>query len=46
LIWETAYSEYWTTALFWPDFGPDQLLQAIKDYGRRERRFGKVTEKS
>ncbi|MBC8163164.1 MAG: di-trans,poly-cis-decaprenylcistransferase [Roseiflexaceae bacterium] len=40
LIWQAAYSEYWTTPMFWPDFGPDQLRQAISDYGQRERRFG------
>lgn len=45
LIWETAYSEYWTTPVFWPDFGPDQLRQAISDYGKRERRFGGVSQK-
>ena len=40
LIWQAAYSEYWTTPMFWPDFGPEQLRQAIQDYGQRERRFG------
>ena len=40
LIWQAAYSEYWTTPIFWPDFGPEQLRQAIHDYGQRERRFG------
>lgn len=40
LIWQAAYSEYWTTPIFWPDFGPEQLRQAIYDYGQRERRFG------
>ncbi|HEX5691881.1 MAG TPA: polyprenyl diphosphate synthase, partial [Roseiflexaceae bacterium] len=40
LIWQAAYSEYWTTPMFWPDFGPEQLRQAINDYGQRERRFG------
>lgn len=40
LIWETAYSEYWTTPIFWPDFQPEHLRQAIEDYGQRERRFG------
>lgn len=40
LIWQAAYSEYWTTPIYWPDFGPDQLRQAISDYGQRERRFG------
>jgi undecaprenyl diphosphate synthase len=43
LIWETAYSEYWTTPVFWPDFGPEQLRQAIIEYGKRERRFGGVS---
>lgn len=46
LIWETAYSEYWTTPTFWPDFGPEQFVQAIAEYGRRERRFGGISNKS
>ncbi len=44
LIWETAYSEYWTTPLYWPDFGPEQLRQAIREYGQRERRFGGISQ--
>lgn len=44
LIWQAAYSEYWTTATFWPDFGPELLQQAIQDYGRRERRYGGLSE--
>ena len=40
LIWQAAYSEYWTTPVFWPDFSPDHLRQAIRDYTQRERRFG------
>jgi undecaprenyl diphosphate synthase len=44
LIWQAAYSEYWTTPLYWPDFGEDQLRQAIYDYGHRERRFGGLTD--
>lgn len=43
LIWQAAYSEYWTTPLYWPDFGIEQLRQAIHDYGHRERRFGGLT---
>jgi undecaprenyl diphosphate synthase len=46
LIWETAYSEYWTTPVFWPDFGPDHLRQAIRDYGQRERRFGGIPQQT
>jgi undecaprenyl diphosphate synthase len=40
LIWQAAYSEYWVTPIFWPDFDSEQLQQAIQDYGQRERRFG------
>jgi undecaprenyl diphosphate synthase len=43
LIWQAAYSEYWTTPLYWPDFGTEELRQAIHDYGHRERRFGGLT---
>jgi undecaprenyl diphosphate synthase len=44
LIWQSAYSEYWTSPVFWPEFGPDHLRQAIQDYGQRERRFGALPE--
>lgn len=44
LIWQAAYSEYWFTPVLWPDFMPEHLHQAITDYGRRERRFGGLTE--
>lgn len=40
LIWEAAYSEYWTTPIFWPDFRTEHLYQALRDYAKRERRFG------
>ena len=40
LIWQAAYSEYWTTRTYWPDFGVEQLRQAIQEYAQRERRFG------
>jgi len=44
LIWQAAYSEYWVTPTFWPDFSPELLRQAIQDYGQRERRFGGLSE--
>ena len=44
LIWQAAYSEYWVTPAYWPDFGPELLRQAIQDYGQRERRFGGLIE--
>ncbi len=46
LIWQAAYSEYWTTPVYWPDFSPEHLRQAIDDYGQRERRFGGLSEES
>lgn len=42
LIWETAYSEFWFTPTFWPDFTQEHLDQAIQDYASRQRRFGAV----
>jgi undecaprenyl diphosphate synthase len=44
LIWQAAYSEYWFTPIFWPDFRPEHLHQAISEYGRRERRFGGIND--
>ena len=44
LIWQGAYSELYITPHYWPDFGPDELLEAIKDYAQRERRYGKVLD--
>lgn len=44
LIWQAAYSEYWFTSIYWPDFRPEHLQQAIGEYGQRERRFGGLSE--
>lgn len=44
LIWQAAYSEYCFTPLFWPDFGKDEYLQAIREYQTRLRKFGKTSE--
>ena len=40
LLWQIAYSELWITSVLWPDFGRNDLLRAVVDYQRRERRFG------
>jgi undecaprenyl diphosphate synthase len=40
LVWQAAYSEYWSTQVLWPDFSPECLRAAIRDYSHRERRFG------
>ncbi len=44
LLWQLAYSEMYITPVFWPQFREKELLDAIADYGKRERRFGKVSE--
>jgi len=44
LIWQGAYSEYYVTSTFWPDFDKEELRKALLDYGQRRRRFGKTDE--
>jgi undecaprenyl diphosphate synthase len=44
LLWETAYSEFWFSDILWPDFGFDELTEAIRVYTSRDRRFGGVKE--
>jgi undecaprenyl diphosphate synthase len=44
LIWQAAYAELYITDVLWPDFDKECLIEAIRDYGRRERRFGKVED--
>jgi undecaprenyl diphosphate synthase len=40
LLWQAAYSEYYITPTLWPDFGPEEMEQALAAFGSRERRFG------
>lgn len=40
LLWEIAYSEFWVTPTLWPDFSRLDLLRAVVDFGKRERRYG------
>jgi undecaprenyl diphosphate synthase len=42
LLWQIAYSEIYVTPVLWPDFNRRDLLLALIDYQRRERRFGRV----
>jgi undecaprenyl diphosphate synthase len=44
LIWQGAYSEWYVTPAYWPDFSPDELLEALHAYAQRERRYGKVLD--
>ena len=40
LIWQTAYSEYYTTPVYWPDFDEAEIDRALEAYAARGRRFG------
>jgi undecaprenyl diphosphate synthase len=42
LLWQIAYSEIWITKDLWPDFRKKNLLQALVDFQKRERRFGDI----
>jgi short-chain Z-isoprenyl diphosphate synthase len=41
LLWQAAYSEYYFVDVFWPAFRRIDFLRAVRDYQRRDRRFGK-----
>jgi len=42
LIWQGAYSEWYVTNSYWPDFDKEELRKALVDYNQRERRFGRL----
>jgi len=42
MLWQCAYTEFWFTPVLWPDFRKTDLQQAIDDFNKRERRYGKV----
>jgi len=44
LLWESAYSEFYFTKVYWPEFDKINFYEAIKSYQERERRFGKTSE--
>jgi undecaprenyl diphosphate synthase len=43
LLWQISYSELWITKKAWPEFDKEDLVQAIRDYNQRDRRFGGLT---
>ena len=43
LLWQSAYSEYYTTPTLWPDLDSAELEQVLESYGSRQRRFGRVS---
>ncbi len=44
LLWQSSYTELYVTPKLWPDFTKNDLVEAIAEYERRERRFGRVTD--
>jgi undecaprenyl diphosphate synthase len=42
MLWQSAYSEYYITPTFWPDFRREELYQALLAYSQRDRRYGGV----
>jgi len=44
LLWQLAYAELYFTDVLWPDFNKEKLYEALVNYQKRERRFGKTSE--
>jgi undecaprenyl diphosphate synthase len=42
MLWQTAYTEFYFTDTLWPDFRKPQFREALAEYARRDRRYGKV----
>ncbi len=42
LIWQAAYSEWYVTPTYWPDFDREEFLRALQEFAQRDRRFGRV----
>ena len=44
LLWQIAYSEFYVTDVFWPDFKVEHLHEALREFARRDRRYGGLTD--
>jgi undecaprenyl diphosphate synthase len=44
MLWQSAYTEYYITSTFWPDFGREELYQALVAFSQRDRRFGGIKD--
>jgi undecaprenyl diphosphate synthase len=45
LIWQAAYSEWYVTPTYWPDFDKEEYRRALEAFAQRDRRFGKVSSR-
>ena len=46
LLWQISYAELWVTSKFWPEFDAALLHEALRDFAKRERRFGGLVQKT
>ena len=44
LLWQLAYTEFYFTDVYWPDFTKEELIKAVEYYNSRDRRYGGVKE--
>ena len=44
LLWQISYSEMYVAPVCWPDFREPQLMEALRDFARRRRKFGGILE--
>lgn len=44
LLWQLAYTEFWFTDVLWPDFSEEIFTKALKEYAKRKRKYGTITE--
>lgn len=44
LLWQLAYTEFYFSDVYWPDFKHEEMLKALQEYSRRQRRFGQTDD--
>jgi undecaprenyl diphosphate synthase len=44
MIWQGAYSEWYVTSVYWPDFNKEELQKALNTFGQRDRRYGGISQ--
>jgi undecaprenyl diphosphate synthase len=44
LIWQGAYSEWYVTSVYWPDFDKEEFRKALDTYAKRDRRYGGLSQ--